>query len=77
MNKKGKNTLRDKLTQNGPQKSEVKVGDNVQVRQQRRNKFMFHFNPTSYVVAKREHSRVTAHYLLCFTLQAHTEARMH
>ena len=45
---------------NGVKKSEVKVGDNVLVRQQRKNKLTSHFNPTPYVVTKREHTRVTA-----------------
>jgi len=45
---------------NGVKKSELKVGDNVLVRQQRENKLTSHFNPTPYVVAKREHTQITA-----------------
>ena len=44
----------------GVKKSDLKVGDNVLVRQERKNKLTSHFNPTPYVVTKREQSRVTA-----------------
>jgi hypothetical protein len=41
-------------------KDEIKVGDHVLVRQNRQNKLSPTFDPTPYVVTKRQNSRVTA-----------------
>ena len=61
-NEKRRQKCNERYTNNksGVKKSEVKVGDNVLVRQERKNKLTSHFNPTPYVVTKREKSRVTA-----------------
>ena len=41
-------------------RDEIRVGDHVLVRQDRQNKLSPTFNPTPYVVIKRQYSRVTA-----------------
>ena len=41
-------------------KSDIQVGDCVLVKQERNNKLTPNYNPTPYVVIRREHSRVTA-----------------
>ena len=61
-NEKKRQEYNEKYANNksGVKKSDLKVGDNVLVRQERKNKLTSHFNPTPYVVTKREQSRVTA-----------------
>ena len=61
-NEKKRQEYNEKYANNksGVKKSDLKVGDNVLVRQERKNKLTSPFNPTPYVVTKREQSRVTA-----------------
>ena len=76
-NEKKRQEYNEKYTNNksGVKKSDLKVGDNILVQQEQKNKLTSHFNSTPYAVTKREQSRVTGNKPKCLTFQVNPEAK--